>query len=299
MSGKLMVETLITSVPEIRHLLDIACPMHVKGDRKIESVIIICKSMFIRKYLLECIQKKCGFCEYKYFDVDMCINEGDVLAKITQAKDGEFLLCDSDNLNVNDTIKKLLVRIINDGHCDIQLGKGTAAKQIRMELAQATYVFSCEKDTPTTEVLKKHCKCIIQLDDKTLKKLCVSCVAALLNEINVDCSPTLIKAIAKENDNDIDKCYKSISMIRDYIEFNSLEDVELTRELLEKILGTITHNVNLEYLNEIRELRHVFDEMRELYEEYGDAESFFKHEGIGKVMRNIYYVLRDLEKKLS
>lgn len=298
MSEKLMLEALIKSEPEIRHLFDVACPMHTNGKKNIESILIICKSMVLRKYILDSIKTRCNISEYKPCNIEFGTNEGDTLSKITQAQEGDFLLCDSDNLTINDAVRKILVKIMNDASCEIQLGKGPSARQLKMEFPQITFVFSCEQSTAATEYLKKYCQYVIDLDDTNLKRLCEPYVSALLNESDIRCSSNVIKVIAKENDKDLDKCYKCVSMIKDYMEFNSLEDSELTYELLQEVIGKVHHNIKLEYLDEIRLLRQSFDKLTMMLEECDNASELLKNNNMDKFMRNVWTILREIESNL-
>ena len=292
------MESFIKSEPEIRHLLDVACPMHISGKKKIESILIICKSISLRKYILESIKAKCGISEYKYFDIDFEMNEGDLLAKVTQAKEGEFLLCDSENLKIRDSVRKLLVRIINDAWCDIQLGKGPSAKQIRMEFPQLTYVFSCEENTPATDFLKKHCQYVIEINELKLRRLCEPCVSALLNEAHIRRSSNITDIIVRDNNNDIDKCFKSVSMIKDYMEFNSLEESELRWDMLNKIIGPIYYNTGLEYVKELRSVKNSLERLSALLEKYDDESELLKDSDMNRFMRNTWSILREIEEKL-
>lgn len=293
------MESFIKTEPELRHLFDVACPMHVSGKKKIESILIICKSFSLRRYILESLKSKCEFSEYKHCDIDFSMNEGDTLSKITKAKEGDFLLCDNDELAIKDSVRKLLVRIMSEAYCEIQLGKGPAAKDLRLDFPQFTYVFSCEKATPATDFMKKHCQHVIEISDYRLTRLCEPCVSALLNEANIRRSSDIDHIIARDNKNDIDKCFKSVSMIKDYIEFNSLEESELNYHLLDKIIGPVFYNVNLEYAKEIRLVRESFDKLAAMLEECEDASELLKHNNMDKFMRSVWTILREIENKLS
>ena len=52
------IEEVLKSDPNIRHLLDVACPLYIKDKLKIKAVLIICRSYFIRKTIVDLLKLK-------------------------------------------------------------------------------------------------------------------------------------------------------------------------------------------------------------------------------------------------
>lgn len=283
------IEEVLKSDPNIRHLLDVACPLYFKGKLKIKAVLIICRSYFIRKTIVDLLKLKLDIQAFNYLDLDFEVCEGDVVSRITQTPEKGFLLCEETELKLSASVRKLLARIIENSSFDMRIGKGVAAKSINLALPDITFVFSCEQKTPATDFLAKYCDYVIILDDYRVEELCELLIAASFNEKKIKCSPEIIKSIALKNKNDVDFCLRSVLRISQFMELQESADRTLTRSILEKVEDNIYHTFTLEYIRELKQINIVGRKLIRLFEE---NESAFEKMEFSEIMDLLYGMMK-------
>lgn len=275
------IEAVLKSEPNVRHLLDVACPLYAKGKLNINAVLIVCKSYVIRKTIVDLLKEKLNIREFKSLDLDFSVREGDVVSRITQVSEKGFLLCEETELKLNESIRKLLARIIENASIDLQIGKGPAAKSLKLDLPEVSFVFSCEQKTPATDFLSKYCDHVIVIDDYRIGELCESLITAAFNEEGITAPPEIIKSIELRNKKDVDLSLRSVRRISQFMELQEDEDRILTRAILEKVEGKIYHYFTLEYIRELRQLNVVGRKLVSLFE---DNEAAFERMEFSEIM---------------
>ena len=275
------IEDVLKSDPNIRHLLDVACPLYIKDKLKIKAVLIVCKSYSIRKTIVDLLKSKLDIQAFKNLDLDFGARKGDVVARITQTPEKGFLLCEETELKLSESVRKLLARIIEDSNFDMQIGKGTSAKSFTLDLPDITFVFSCEQKTPAPDFLAKYCDHVIFIDDYKVEELCELLIAASFNEKKIKCSPEIIKSIALRNKKDVDLCLRSVLRISQFMELQESADRTLTRSILEKVEGKIYHTFTIEHIRELKQLNMIGRKLISLFEE---NESAFERMEFSEIM---------------
>ena len=265
------VEAVLKTDPNIRHLLDVACPLYVKGKSKIKAVLIVCKSYSIRKAIINLLKSKLDIQDFKNLDLEFGTREGDVVTRITQTPEKGFLLCEETELKLSESVRKLFARVIEDSSIEIQLGKGPAAKSVTLDLPDISFIFSSEQKTPTTDFLSKYCDHVILIDDYKAEELCELLIAASFNEEKIACSPEIVKSIALKNKKDVDLCLRSVRRISQFMELQEVEDRTLTRSILEEVEGKIYYTYTIEYIRELRRLNMANDKLMRLFKDNEDA----------------------------
>lgn len=259
---KYTIETVLKSDPNIRHLFDVACPLHFDNKQKINGIMIICKSVAIRTFIVDILKSKSQTTNFTSLDIDRYTKCNELLMRITGLENGTFILYENSSLQVNEHVKKMLGRIIGASTYQIRVGKGTMAKYVDLPIPEHTHVFVCEHNSEDSDYLSKYCEHIITIDDFQLKTFCEPVIAALINEQNITCDASVIKSIASKYSNNVDLCLRCVRRISDFFKLHSIENKELTMSLLIDIDGTMPCSIELER-NKL--LKHISSDVKRLH----------------------------------
>ena len=265
------VEAVLKSDPDIRHLLDVACPLYKKNKLKIKAILLVCKSYSIRKATIDLLKSKLDIPSFNNLDLNMSTRDGDIITRITQAPEKKFVLCEEAELKLSESSRKMLARFIENSSFDVQIGKGPEAKSLSLDFPETTLVFSCEQKTTATDFLSKYCDHVIIIDDYKVEDFCEPLIAASFNEEKIECSVEILKSIALRNKKDVDRCLKSVRKISQFMELHECSERALTRSILNEVEGNIYHYFTLEYMRELKQLNMVGHKLVRLFKENEDA----------------------------
>lgn len=249
------IEDVFKYHPEIRHLLNVSCRNACEKKTGLGGIMFVCPNPVVRKSFVSVMKEKLSGLDVNENILDVNTRESDVAAFVTQLTPGGVFLCDQDEIRIKASVCELLEKAMTENCLDIIIGKGPAARSVRLDLPELTYLFVCDKASDATRQLAKHCKHAITVDEDDLRKICEVFIAALLNQRGKRYNNIVIKKIVQKNDYALDMSIRSVNRLCEYVERYEPDDQHITDKIYEFVEGEYALSCDLGVNKELNQIK--------------------------------------------
>lgn len=161
--------------------------------------------------------------------------QGDLVAILTNLEPGDVLFIDEIH-RLSKTVEEVLYPAMEDRSVDIVIGKGPAARTVRLDLAPFTLVGATTRAGMLTSPLRDRFGVLCRLEYYTEEEL-YGIVSRAASILNVPISPAAVREIAKRSRGTPRVANRLLRRVRDFAQVRA--DGEITQEVAAEALDML------------------------------------------------------------
>ena len=222
------------TVPEIKYFFEVSLPAIQKQKGRLGHILFVCPDDQFKAYFLRLLQNA-YVAKYESRILSTIKRPEDLVSILTNLDSNDVFVCESHSDHITDDLYEKFCTALSSFKIEFVIGKGTTARDIKLDLSEFTFVACFSNATDSTRKLYPLFEHIFKIDHSSLLKSYATRIQNSANSAAVQIEEEACNLIISKAQYDNVQAERYMKRILEYISLQENKINTITSSLVEYV----------------------------------------------------------------